>query len=70
MDDGSGCHEQVYDTVLQFLEEFFHIFLLSLFGIVFFVFLQRRTFQYAGGVVRTAGYWEVLAYKGSSLVAA
>ena len=28
MDDGGGCHEQVYDAVLQFLEEFFHNFLL------------------------------------------
>ena len=48
----------------------FIIFRFRCLYIEIFVLLQRRTFQYAGGVVRTAGYWEVLAYKGSSLVAA
>ena len=32
MDDGGGCHEQVYDAVLQFLEEFFHNFSFWVFG--------------------------------------
>jgi hypothetical protein len=46
------------------LENLSHVFD---FGLKSFIFLQCGTFQYACGRL-ASGYWEVLAYSGSSII--
>ena len=77
MDYEDALLECIFIEILHYMSAFLPNILLQTVGDLLFqlvnvalsksfVFLRCGTFQYAGGVVWTLGYWEVLAYSGSS----